>query len=280
MADQAGSDDGVFMEDDSSLGQEPTVPEDFPPEDADVGNDGEPEDLEEGVAENAQDRGWGPGWPNCSKDRLVTAVVGKNAVRLPVRQEIAPLVQALVRDLEASRQRPFRTDWSWGFACRAIKGTKTASNHSWGLAIDLDAPENLQQKGAKPPGKNTMPGDAAAIGDRYGFRWGGNYRSSPDPMHFEFMGTPADARRRVSELQGGQGGQGGQGKAFPGPPPLRRGSRGPSVLRVQQALDMDFSSGPGVFGPKTEDAVKGFQRQKGLKDDGIVGAKTWGALFP
>ncbi len=66
---------------------------------------------------------------------------------------------------------------------------------------------------------------------------------------------------------------------YPGPPPLRRGSTGPDVLRVQQALRMDCSSGPGVFGPKTEAAVKQFQQQVGLEADGVVGPRTWSALF-
>ncbi|MGG3846690.1 peptidoglycan-binding domain-containing protein [Aeribacillus composti] len=35
----------------------------------------------------------------------------------------------------------------------------------------------------------------------------------------------------------------------------------------------------GVFGPKTEAAVKAYQRRHGLKADGIVGPKTWNAMF-
>ena len=34
----------------------------------------------------------------------------------------------------------------------------------------------------------------------------------------------------------------------------------------------------GIFGPKTEAAVKSFQRGKGLTVDGIVGPRTWAAL--
>ena len=34
----------------------------------------------------------------------------------------------------------------------------------------------------------------------------------------------------------------------------------------------------GVFGPKTEAAVKGFQTSKGLSANGIVGPETWTAL--
>ena len=50
---------------------------------------------------------------------------------------------------------------------------------------------------------------------------------------------------------------------------------------LQNALSIrGYSAGPidGVFGGGTEEAVKYFQRDNALTDDGIVGARTWGAL--
>jgi peptidoglycan hydrolase-like protein with peptidoglycan-binding domain len=35
----------------------------------------------------------------------------------------------------------------------------------------------------------------------------------------------------------------------------------------------------GVFGPQTDRTVRAFQRRQGLVDDGIVGRRTWTALF-
>jgi peptidoglycan hydrolase-like protein with peptidoglycan-binding domain len=35
----------------------------------------------------------------------------------------------------------------------------------------------------------------------------------------------------------------------------------------------------GIFGPKTQEAVKAFQKEKGLSADGIVGPKTWPKLI-
>ncbi len=54
-------------------------------------------------------------------------------------------------------------------------------------------------------------------------------------------------------------------------------STGSTVLFIQTALDkLDFYSGElsGHYGPKTEAAVKAFQKAHGLNNDGVVGPKT------
>lgn len=64
-------------------------------------------------------------------------------------------------------------------------------------------------------------------------------------------------------------------------PTLKRGSRGAAVTRLQETLNtLGFNCGTadGIFGAKTEEAVRNFQSSAGLKADGIVGAQTWEAL--
>jgi peptidoglycan hydrolase-like protein with peptidoglycan-binding domain len=64
------------------------------------------------------------------------------------------------------------------------------------------------------------------------------------------------------------------------------GSEGDAVRAVQsqfqaRSLSGDPSRGiqiDGVFGPKTDDGVRAFQRAGGLAVDGIVGPLTWNAL--
>ncbi len=83
-------------------------------------------------------------------------------------------------------------------------------------------------------------------------------------------------------------------KAEPDPAPatvtlklqeLRKGSTGEEVEAVQRILaSYGYNLGSknpfdGKFGQMTEDAVRAFQKANGLKDDGIVGAKTWAALL-
>ena len=59
---------------------------------------------------------------------------------------------------------------------------------------------------------------------------------------------------------------------------LRRGSRGAGVKELQAKLGMPKSEQDGIFGPKTEAAVKKLQQSQGIKVDGIVGPETRGAI--
>ncbi|MDQ1539218.1 MAG: hypothetical protein QOE58_3611 [Actinomycetota bacterium] len=67
---------------------------------------------------------------------------------------------------------------------------------------------------------------------------------------------------------------------------VSRGSIGEAVRGVQEEfqfrnLSGDPSQGPqvdGIFGPKTDAAVRGFQQALGLAVDGIVGPLTWRGL--
>jgi len=61
-------------------------------------------------------------------------------------------------------------------------------------------------------------------------------------------------------------------------PTLRRGSTGNPVRRAQKRLTLsgyDAGGVDGIFRAKTESAVKRFQRDQGLTEDGIVGPTTW-----
>jgi len=57
---------------------------------------------------------------------------------------------------------------------------------------------------------------------------------------------------------------------------LKNGSKGDDVKKLQEKLGVE---GTGNFGPKTEAAVKSWQKANGLKDDGIVGPNSWAKLF-
>lgn len=60
------------------------------------------------------------------------------------------------------------------------------------------------------------------------------------------------------------------------PTTLRYNDRGANVTWVQQKLGLEED---GIFGPKTEAAVREFQKTAGLIVDGVVGKNTWACLM-
>ena len=106
---------------------------------------------------------------------------------------------------------------------------------------------------------------------RRGFRWGGAYRGRKDAMHFEYMGSPADARRVAGEVSAAVGSS---------RPLLRTGAAGAPVRQLQALLNAAGAvlKVDGSFGPATLAAVKAFQQRAGLIVDGVVGRQTWAAL--
>ena len=64
---------------------------------------------------------------------------------------------------------------------------------------------------------------------------------------------------------------------------LSIGSRGPEVVTLQQQLNSQLSPSPnlvadGIFGARTREAVRAYQRNAGLAADGLVGPLTRAAL--
>lgn len=155
---------------------------------------------------DARDRGWGDPWARGYRDANIITVrvphhghAGHEAgIRLPVHRRIAPLVVALLEDLQATPYELDAVQDDWGYALRCQRGTGpgtgrtcVTSNHSWGLAVDVNATRNPMRR----PLTTDLPlPRAEQLAARYGFRWGGRW-ATPDPMHFEFAGTPADADR-------------------------------------------------------------------------------------
>jgi len=100
-------------------------------------------------------------------------------------------------------------------------------------------------------------------------------------MHFEFLGTPAQAAAIGANLGlvylSGAPADASAGTARP---LLRLGAQGDPVRLLQKGLN-DHGSHLGVdgdFGRHTLGCVIGFQRGANLLPDGVVGPKTWSAL--
>lgn len=266
--------------------------------------DGAGDEAHEGVSSTPRSRGWGDGWPRCQTKMLVTTTTA-NGVKLSVRREIAPLV-ALLCQQTIDRGYSFRSGQCWGFACRSIRGSSSPSNHSWGLAVDVNSLANPMG----PSLVTDMPAWLPELWTGHGFRWGGSYTARKDAMHFEYMGTPDDVARLVTGLGGAPVVQGtvprpeatpaaqpGAAPPFPLPaghhfgedeaadchsgrrPEDRALVRQLQERMIQRGWNLGASGADGFFGAKVRAAVVGFQREKGLDVDGLVGPSTWRALW-
>lgn len=130
---------------------------------------------------------WAKPWPNCQESLMVDLDVNGTSFPAGIDARLRRLIVLLGEETER-RGYNLKSPGCWGFACRAIAGTSTPSNHSQGKAVDINAPDN---------GRGTsgnIPLGIVQIWESYGFVWGGRW-SFTDPMHFEFSGTPRKARR-------------------------------------------------------------------------------------
>lgn len=150
---------------------------------------------------NAQSRGWGPGWPTNRIADMVWVRAPISGARWQVHREVAPILSYVVAEAERRGylfdHGPTDTDDDWGFSSRPIRGTRTPSNHSWGLAVDIDAQNYPQGQRKRIP-----PAWLTSLFSQWGWSNGAGW-SYADPMHYEFLGTPAQARMFVAMLAAG-----------------------------------------------------------------------------
>ena len=176
--------------------------------------------------------------------------------------------------------RYYRTS---GAPC-AVPGT---SNHGWGLAIDLAIDADGDEQFEWPPKSlnSTALAWLRANAPRYGFSWEGTPgTSSFETWHLRYV-TGDRVPQAVLDHEAASAIDWPAIIAFVDgckATTLRNGSNGPCVKLLQQRLtDLGFKPGPldGAFGPKTDAAVRLFQKSRSLKVDGIVGPTTWSHMF-
>jgi hypothetical protein len=222
----------------------------------------------------AKAHGWGDGWPHCQRSKIVA--VERGGVTFYVRRELSALIAELLQATETRYRYDIKNGQSWGYACRPIEGTQTPSNHSWGLAVDINSLANPR----KEHFTTNLPPDVVAMWWTCGFYWGGWYTDRPDTMHFEYVHRPADVAGHLALAKQFRGAVGG----FV-PPSLKLTqprTRGDRVKFLQQRLNAKGAhpalAVDGVFGPKTDAALRAFQHKAHLTVDGVYGPKTHAAL--
>lgn len=227
-----------------------------------------------------------------ANDRSLIAsyTVPNTDIRLSLRKGDVSVVLLYVLEEFNLTVQPLRKNDTGGYAERGIRGGVSLSNHASGTAVD--ARWNDHPLGKRHTFTATQ---VRAIRDILTFcegvvRWGGDYVTRADEMHFEIIASPDAVRRVAAKIRAYREGKSGGTikpgvKAYPAYPghPLRQGMTNNKSVRVFQAkmkargwkrMKVD-----GDFGPTTDDLVRQFQAEKRLKVDGVVGPKTWKAIF-
>jgi D-alanyl-D-alanine carboxypeptidase len=101
--------------------------------------------------------------------------------RITCNRALFPMLIASLREVKHAGLGGLIHTNSGCYAARTVARSPTAppSNHAYGAAVDINAPENPY--GAAP----TMDPRIVRIFERHGFLWGGDFLM-PDGMHFEY----------------------------------------------------------------------------------------------
>lgn len=174
----------------------------------------------------------------------------------------------------------------WGYAERTVRGSTTVmSRHAWGGAGDLNALKH-------PMGKwNTFTSAQRAkirakLTEYEGvIRWGGNYTSRPDDMHFEINAGPEGVRRIANKIRARKNpvvviapfGKTAKGDRILGlhNPPLT----GNDVNGVRNGYRMlgNRIAATGPYDREMADLTNIFKQNRGITEKGF-GADCWEAI--
>lgn len=117
-----------------------------------------------------------PGWVRSHIVTEVVPILGE----VTCNKHLMPQLRAALAEVQARglAAEIHPGEYAGCYYPRFIAGSTTLSNHTFGLALDLNVPGN--QRGTT----GEMNRAVVAIFKRWGFAWGGDW-SYTDPMHFE-----------------------------------------------------------------------------------------------
>ena len=130
----------------------------------------------------------------------------KSSGMMTFHKKAAAQLLAAFQEIEESGLRDLVLSFGGTYLFRLIRGsTTTLSNHAYGVALDLNmnwnglgkCPALAKERGTLRP--------LVPLFERYGFYWGGWYRSRRDGMHFECVQYIEDAvmTQRANEMEDG-----------------------------------------------------------------------------
>jgi len=120
--------------------------------------------------------------------------------KLRCAESVGPLLAAFAAEFhELIEPIDEGTFDDWAYAYRMVRGNPTKlSCHSSGTAIDLNATKHpLGKVGTFPAEKVPM---IRALSKKYGLKWGGDFKSRADEMHWEIEVSPTKAKELITKL--------------------------------------------------------------------------------
>jgi hypothetical protein len=190
------------------------------------------------------------GWPVVEADQMDKGPIFGN-VSAPngvLKGDVAVVFRWLAGQYN-KRVEPLVAGTCWGYDKRKIEGSDQWSTHAAGCGLDLNADQH--NMGDTPSHSfsqaqidtcHTLESESAGT-----LRWGGDF-SRPDGMHWEIIGTPAQAASFAAKIEGKA-----SGMFLP-----VKGDEGPEVEFWQYELadaGCDPGAKDGIYGPKMEAAV-------------------------
>jgi hypothetical protein len=194
------------------------------------------------------------GWP----------VVGKSAcdqgpfhgVRFPngiLAGDVAIIARWQLRRY-VTEVEPIHAGSCWGWYVKTIEGSSTISNHASATAWDVNAPQHPMGRPASASMTGGMIAECRAIVRDSGgvLRWGGDFRGRPDPMHWEIIGTRAEAHTLAMKI-------------------VQRAYNRVPDTGADIAVD-------GSYGPLTTAKAKRVQKHFGIAQTGKIDSATLGKI--
>lgn len=138
------------------------------------------------------------GWPASRQLKLAKVKVGPAIVSV-LAGDVATIFEYLMQEFHKNVE-PLKKPSCGGFNYRVIRGGGALSNHASGTAIDLNW--GGHPLGAKGTFSATQVKEIRKILKTLDgvVRWGGDYNSRKDEMHFEIVGTPGEVSRVAKKL--------------------------------------------------------------------------------
>lgn len=118
-------------------------------------------------------------------------ITAPNGEKVTVNRAAAPAFQAFLADLAS---RGYKMESVQGYNMRDKTGGGGLSEHAYGAAIDVNPAKN-------PYGGHAtdLPANIHDIAAKYGLVWGGDWKTNPDPMHFQWGGPGAGTTAIASQ---------------------------------------------------------------------------------